>query len=91
MVFQPDLLKGKTALITGGGSGIGRGIGLALAAHGCNVAIIGRRAERLDAAAEEIRARGVQAAALPADVRDPAAVELAVTQAAGLADASTSW
>ena len=84
-MFQPDLLKGKTALITGGGSGIGRGIGLALAAHGCNVAIIGRRAERLDAAAKEIRARGVQAAAIPADVRDPAAVEQAVEQAAALA------
>ena len=85
MVFQPDLLKGKTALITGGGSGIGRGMALALAAHGCNVAIIGRRAERLDAAAKEIRARGVQAAAIPADVRDPAAVEQAVEQAAALA------
>ena len=85
MVFQANLLKGKTALITGGGSGIGRGMALALAAHGCNVAIIGRRAERLEVAADEIRAHGVQAAALPADVRDPAAVEQAVEQAAALA------
>ncbi len=85
MVFQPDLLRGKTALITGGGTGIGRGIALALAGHGCNVAVLGRRAEPLDAAAEEIRARGVLAAAIPADVRDPAAVEEAVGRAAALA------
>ena len=85
MVFQSDLLRGKTALITGGGSGIGRGLALALAAHGCNVAVVGRRAEPLAAAADEIRARGVRAAGIPADVRDPAAVEQAVAQAAELA------
>ena len=85
MVFQPDLLQGKTALITGGGSGIGRGLALVLAAHGCNVAVIGRRAEPLEAAAEEIRGRGVLAGAYPADVRDPAAVARAVEQAAELA------
>ena len=85
MVFQSDLLQGKTALITGGGSGIGRGLALALAAHGCNVAVMGRRAEPLAAAADDIRALGVQAAAISADVRDPAAVEQAVAQAAELA------
>ena len=85
MVFQSDLLQGKTALITGGGSGIGRGLALVLAAHGCNVAVIGRRAEPLEAAAEEIRGRGVLAGAYPADVRDPAAVARAVEQAAELA------
>ena len=84
MVFQSDLLQGKTALITGGGSGIGRGLALALAAHGCNVAVMGRRAEPLAAAADEIRALGVQAAAIPADVRDPAAVQQAVAQAADM-------
>ena len=78
MVFRSDLLAGRTALVTGGGTGICRGIALRLAAHGCDVAITSRRREHLAPTADEIRARGVKAAAIPADVRDPAAVEQAV-------------
>ena len=48
MVFATDLLKGQAALVTGGGTGICRGIALALAAHGCDVAITSRRKEHLD-------------------------------------------
>ena len=84
MVFRPDLLKGKTALVTGGGTGICRGIALRLAEHGCDVAIVSRRREHLEPAADAIRAKGVKAAAVPADVRDPAAVEAAVVRAAEL-------
>jgi NAD(P)-dependent dehydrogenase (short-subunit alcohol dehydrogenase family) len=43
-------LKGKTALVTGGGTGIGLGVAVALAEAGCRVAIAGRRTEVLDAA-----------------------------------------
>lgn len=84
MVFRPDLLKGKTALVTGGGTGICRGIALRLAEHGCDVAIVSRRREHLEPAADAIRAKRVKAAAIPADVRDPAAVEAAVGRAAEL-------
>ena len=77
-VFSSDLLRGKTAFITGGGTGICRGIALAFAEHGCDVAITSRKPEHLEATADEIRSRGVRAVAVAADVRDPAAVEQAV-------------
>jgi peroxisomal 2,4-dienoyl-CoA reductase len=81
MTFQPNILEGKTALITGGGTGICRGISLALAAHGCDVAITSRKKEHLEPTAREIEALGRRAVAVPADVRDPVAVEAAVNEA----------
>ena len=76
--FARELLKGKAAFVTGGGTGICRGIALALASHGCDVAIASRKAEHLDGTAQEIRQRGVRAVATAADVRDPAAVDQAI-------------
>src|SRR5205823_3173489 len=73
-LFDPDLLRGRVALITGGGTGICRGIALAFAAHGCDVAITSRNIEHLEPTAGEIRALGVRGLAKAADVRDPAAV-----------------
>ncbi len=83
MTFQPNILEGKTALVTGGGTGICRGISLALAAHGCDVAITSRKLEHLEPTAREIEGLGRRAVAVPADVRDPVAVEAAVNEAAG--------
>ncbi len=77
-VFRTDLLRGRVALITGGGTGICRGIALAFAAHGADVAITSRKVDHLEPTAREIEALGVRALALPADVRDPAAVAEAV-------------
>jgi peroxisomal 2,4-dienoyl-CoA reductase len=74
MSFQPDLLKGRVALITGGGTGICRGIALAFAAHGCDVAITSRKAEHLEPTVAELRATGRRALGKAADVRDPVAV-----------------
>ena len=77
-MFQPDLLKNRVALITGGGTGICRGIALAFAAHGCDVAIVSRKLEHLEPTEVELAALGVRAIAKAADVRDPAAVNDAV-------------
>src|SRR5690242_6576494 len=63
-------LKGKTALITGGSEGIGKGIALALAKEGVDIAICARRKEPLDAAAGEIvKATGRKVIGIPADLR----------------------
>ena len=48
--FNPDLLKGKVAFVTGGGSGICKGITLAFMQHGCACAILGRKLDRLKGA-----------------------------------------
>ena len=58
MSFQSDLLKGRVALVTGGGTGICRGIALAFAAHGCDVAITSRKAEHLEPTVAELRGTG---------------------------------
>jgi len=78
MTFQPDFLRGRRALVTGGGSGICRGIALAFAGHGCDVAILSRKHEHLEPTANELRAAGVRAIAVAADVRDSSAVADAV-------------
>ena len=62
-------LKGKTALVTGGSEGIGKGIALALAKEGVDVAICARRKEPLEATAREIaKATGAKIVAIPADL-----------------------
>ena len=80
MGFEPDLLKGKAALVTGGGTGICRGLSLALATHGCDVAITSRKPDHLEPTRREIEALGVRGLAVAGDVRDPAAVDAAVAQ-----------
>jgi NAD(P)-dependent dehydrogenase (short-subunit alcohol dehydrogenase family) len=75
--FRPDLLRGKTTVITGGGSGLGRSTALRLAALGARVAVLGRRREPLEETATAIRDAGGTAAAVHCDVRDPAMVQRA--------------
>src|SRR5215469_105568 len=64
----------KVAIVTGGGTGIGRAAALALAREGWSVAISGRRREPLEATAAEGRASVGRMLAIPADVGDPASV-----------------
>jgi peroxisomal 2,4-dienoyl-CoA reductase len=79
--YAPALLKGRAALVTGGGTGICRGIALALASAGCDVAITSRSLEHLEPAAREIEACGVRSVAAASDVRRPEAVDAVVGQA----------
>jgi NAD(P)-dependent dehydrogenase (short-subunit alcohol dehydrogenase family) len=70
VIFASDLLAGQTAIVTGGGTGIGRGIALELARAGATVVVAGRRPEPLQEAAAEICLQGGAALAVPTDVRD---------------------
>ena len=79
--FGERLLAGKTAVITGGGSGINLSIAHRYAEHGAKVALIGRTKEKLEGAAGEIRAKGGTASGYPADVRDYDALAAAIRSA----------
>src|SRR5215472_688903 len=67
-------LEGKVAVVTGGGSGIGKGIVRGLAAEGARVVIAGRRVDLLNSTVEEFLASGLTVVAIPTDVTDEAQV-----------------
>ncbi len=80
--FQPDLLTGKVAFVTGGGSGIGRAIVQRFLEHGADVVIASRNLARLEQAAAELSAAtGRRCLAVQADVREPEQIEAAVDRA----------
>lgn len=64
-------LTGKTALVTGGNSGIGEAMGKALGLAGARVVLVARRAQALEASVQEMRQQGIQADALQADLATP--------------------
>jgi len=68
IVLMPQDLGGKTALVTGGGKGVGRGIALELARCGCDVAVNDLELAGAEAAAAEIAAQGRASLAVRADV-----------------------
>jgi NAD(P)-dependent dehydrogenase (short-subunit alcohol dehydrogenase family) len=74
-IYDPQVLAGKRVLITGGGTGLGRGVARHLVEHGAEVHIWGRRLNVLEEAAAEI---GVGTHVQTVDVRDAAAVDAAV-------------
>ena len=77
-IFADKILSGRVALITGGGTGITGGVARALAEAGTRVALVSRKLEHLQPAAEAINANGGEAIAVAADVREPDAVAAAI-------------
>jgi 3-hydroxy acid dehydrogenase/malonic semialdehyde reductase len=75
-------LEGRTALVTGASSGIGRATALALAGAGARLVLVARRADRLRDLADEIAGAGVEARTVELDVRDRPAVTAALDAAA---------
>jgi NAD(P)-dependent dehydrogenase (short-subunit alcohol dehydrogenase family) len=80
MVFLPGMLKGRVAIVTGGGTGIGRAISIGLAELGADVVVASRDPQHLDPTADDIRGLGRRALAIPTDIRRPEQVEALVQQ-----------
>ena len=79
--MQSGKLSGKVALVTGASSGIGEATALSLAAEGAAVAIVARRAQRLDDLADRIRQHGGEAQPIAADIADEPQVSAMVERA----------
>ena len=79
-VFKPDLFAGQTLIVTGGGSGIGRCTAHELASLGAFVILVGRKQEKLDKVAGEIREDGGQCMTVAFDIRDEEAVKAGIKQ-----------
>jgi peroxisomal 2,4-dienoyl-CoA reductase len=80
-IFSTDILQGKVAFVTGGGTGITGGIARAFAEHGAKLAITSRKEENLTAMKEVVEGFGGECFTAAADVRDYEAVENALAKA----------
>ncbi len=79
-IFAENILQGKVAFVTGGGTGITGGVARAFAEHGAKIAITSRKEENLIAKKQFMEENGGECLAVAADVRDFAAVENAIAK-----------
>src|SRR6185369_6886531 len=79
-IFNDGILKGRVAFVTGGGTGITGGVARALAEAGATVALVSRKLDHLEPAANAINDNGGKAIAVAADVRQPEEVDKAIAQ-----------
>jgi NAD(P)-dependent dehydrogenase (short-subunit alcohol dehydrogenase family) len=79
-MFREDLLKGKTIIITGGGSGLGKSMAARFGELGANLVIASRRQQVIQDAADELRKTGAEVLGLSCDVRDVASVQALVDE-----------
>ena len=79
-VFNTDILQGKVAFVTGGGTGITGGVARAFAEHGAKLAIVSRKEENLIAKKQFIEENRGECLAIAADVREYDRIEDAVNQ-----------
>ena len=79
-IFADGILNGHVAFVTGGGTGITGGVARAFAEAGASVALVSRKMDHLQPAADAINQNGGKAIPVAADVRQPEAVENAVAQ-----------
>lgn len=82
-MFEKNMLKGKVAIVTGGGTGIGKEIASKLACLGAKIVIAGRKQDVLDGTAKELRKITKDVIAVKADIRNEAEVVNLFKQAAG--------
>src|SRR5947209_1644605 len=68
-IFVDDILRDKVVLVTGGGTGIGRGIALGMASYGAHLVLASRNLDNLRVVATEVEAQGVRAFPVRTDIR----------------------
>ena len=79
-MFEKDLLNGKTIVVTGGGTGLGKSMSRRFGELGANIVISGRRKEKLEDTADEFSKLGINVLTCPGDVRKLEDVELMTSQ-----------
>ena len=77
-MFEADLLKDKNIIITGGGTGLGKSMGMRFGELGAKIVITSRKKDVLDETAEEMRSAGISVIPIAGDVRNPEEVDRVV-------------